>query len=340
MRFLPVLAFVLCLFTASSQDASEKLEAIFGEIASYQEQLNPQDSLWAGHHLKGPFSRIDAAYYDKIRSDYQKFIFRLNGVLNKDLSPQEAISKQLMLYSLEDTDADIRYKMYLIPMNAEGGFYGSLSRVLNTLPFQHAEHYQDYLNWLPDYAVWMEDHIQLMREGIRLGIVAPKVVVHNNISQVQSWLPATYSESVFFKPFLEIPKNIDPKVADALRKKAERIIQNDILSAYKKLDSFLRNEYLDAAPEKPGILYLPNGKEYYENRVRHFTTLDITPDSVHAIGLREVARIKGLMLDIIEELEFEGSFDDFYEFLRTDPQFYPKTPQELLEPGRLVKQKG
>ena len=157
-----------------------------------------------------------------------------------------------MLYALEDKNAEVQYKMYLIPLSAEGGFYGGMSRVLDRLPYNNVADYLDYLNWLPSYAVWLEDHIDLMKEGVQLGIVAPKVVINNNISLLKPWLPDSYMGSIFYKPFLQMPQGISPEEAEVLRQKAQAVISYEVLPVYKKLDNFLRTEYLNASPDMPG----------------------------------------------------------------------------------------
>jgi uncharacterized protein (DUF885 family) len=340
MKFILILPFLLFTYKVVSQESATELNRIFEEIDYYNDTLDPQDSLWRGYHVKVPFSKIDVAYYDNKKLQYEQFISKLEDLKEQTLSAQESISKQLMIYSLQNTIAQVRYKMYLIPLNAEGGFYEGIASALDRLPFKSAEDYDNYLHWLPHYARWMEDHLNLMKEGIRLGIVAPKTVIENNISLLRSWLPDAFDQSKFYQPISSMSDAIDSKEAEKIRKKANKIITGEIIPAYKNLDIFLRTEYLDASPEMPGIMYLPGGKEYYENRVRFYTTLDITPDSVHAVGLQEVARIQLLMVEIIKELDFKGSFDEFYDFLRTDEQFYPKTPQELLNRAAWLSKKA
>jgi uncharacterized protein (DUF885 family) len=197
-----------------------------------------------------------------------------------------------------------------------------------------------YLKWLPRYVDWMDAHLDLMKQGIKEGIVAPRTVIENNRVLLQPWLTEDLEKSFFYAPFLKMPADIDSVKAEVLREKAQRIIRKKVHPAYLKLDVFLEKQYLKASPELPGISAVPGGKAYYENRVAHYTTLDISPDSVYETGLQEVARIKALMEAIVKELEFEGSFEEFYTFLRTDPQFYPQSPQELLNRAAWLSKKA
>lgn len=340
MKFILIIPLLLFTSNILSQESSTALNKIFDEIAHYNETIDPQDSLWQGNHLTVSFSKIDVAYYNDRKLQCERFISRLNEIPEQNLSAQELISKKLMIYSLQNTLAQVDFKMFLIPLNAEGGFYEKISSTLSKLPFRSIQDYHNYLSWLPDYVGWIEKHIALMKDGIRVGIVAPKTVIQNNIALLKPWLSDSFNQSVFYKPIASMPEDIDPKEAENIRKKAKMIISDKIIPAYKNLDAFLQTTYLEASPEMPGVMYLPGGKAYYENRVKFYTTLDITPDSVHEVGLQEVARIKVLMVDIIKELDYEGSFAEFYEFLRTDEQFYAKSPQELLNRAAWLSKKA
>src|SRR5690554_5616991 len=169
MKYTIILALVLFSFAAISQESKTELNVILEEISDYNTTLDPQDSLWRGYHVNGPFSKMDASYYNSKKVKYEGFISKLQNLKESDLSEQESISKQLMMYKLQNTIDDVRYKMYLIPMTAEGGFYSGVGRSLGRLPFKTAKDYMDYLQWLPQYAHWMDEQLNLMKEGIRLG---------------------------------------------------------------------------------------------------------------------------------------------------------------------------
>jgi len=334
------LSLILLSFNISAQETSSVLSQIFTEAEQYEETLSPEDSLYRGFHLKGAFSTpSEAAAIDESKK-YDEFIARLDKVSNEDLSRQEYISKQVMKLKLENALSIIQYKMYMIPINAEGGFYRHINWAMDRLPFNSMQDYEDYLSWLPNYVVWMEEHLKLMQSGIKEGIVAPNIVILNNLKLLEQWIPDDFKEHPFYKPLDQIPENLSKKEVDKLRLTAQDIISNRIIPVYKKIDTFLRTEYLNASPDEPGVINMTNGKAFYENRIRYFTTLSITPDSVHLLGLQEVERIKRMMLDIIDETEFEGSFDDFIAFLRTDEQFYAKTPQEILSYAAWLSKKA
>ncbi|MDH5367051.1 MAG: DUF885 domain-containing protein, partial [Cyclobacteriaceae bacterium] len=340
MKKLFFISILFLSINSYSQTASTKLNEIFSDVDKFEHSINPQDSLYRGLHIKGKFSEVTETTALVKYERYQKFITRLNEVSDSELTRQEFISKQVMLLKLGNIISSVKYNMFMIPLNAEGGFYMWINRVLNRLPFKSVNDYDDYLHWLPSYVNWLEDHLKLMQKGISIGVVAPKVVINNNIKLLEPWVIDDFNKSPFYKPINQIPENWDQKEAEKLRAKAQEIISKQVIPLYKKIDTFLRTDYLIASPNEPGVKFLNNGKAYYVDRVNYYTTLPMTPDSVHILGLQEVDRIKKLMLAIIKETEFDGSFEDFIAFLRTDEQFYAKTPQELLNHAAWLSKKA
>lgn len=334
------LSFLMVSVATYAQHKNELLNHIFSDIEKFETSLNPQDSLYRGLHIKGGFRAVNEASFRSESERYQQFITRLNTLPNNELSKQEYISKQVMLLRLENFVSSVKYHMYMIPMDAEGGFYRYISDALKGLPFNSVQDYQNYLLWLPDYVMWLEDHLKLMQKGITLGVVAPKTVIKNNRALLEPWLAEEFAENPFYQPLKQIPEHWDPQIAETLRQNAKDLITREIIPTYKKIDTFLRTDYSNASPKEPGVMYLTRGKEYYEDRVKYYTTLPLSPDSIHALGLQEVARIKAQMVDVVKEIGFQGSFDEFLTYLRTDEQFYAKTPQELLQRAAWLSKKS
>lgn len=317
---------------------SEALSKLFDSIEKFRGG-SPQDALYRGQHPHGKWT--SGSYeYQKAKSDSLKYYCTaLESINEASLSNQEKISKAIMLISLHDQMDEFNYKMILIPFNAEGGFYNQLSYSLSGLPFNNAENYHDYLAWLPNYEIVLQENLALMKQGIREGIVAPKIIVKNTLELLKPWAVEDYRQSPFYVPIANMPETINEKDRATIKKKGEKVI-GDLLATYKTLNTFFAHEYMAAAKEEPGISFVPGGKEYYENRVRHFTTLPLSPDSIHELGLVEVTRIRDAMDKIIKEVKFDGSFADFVQFLRTDSQFYAKTPQELLSYASWLSKKA
>lgn len=324
--------------TDRSQGAkNEELSRLFDAIATFE--ISAQDSLYRGYHPKTAwFSDSFEAQVQRADS-VKKFRDAIESIPESTLSFQEQISRTVMLIKLNDQIASVEHKMVLIPFNAEGGFYNGISFALGRLPFKTVKDYYDYLAWLPNYTKAIGENEALMRMGLAEGIVAPKKIVENNLNLLKPWVVSDYKESPFFGPLKQMPATFNETDRSALEQKSEQVL-SELMTAYRNVSDLFTGEYLAASRDKPGISFVPGGKEYYENRVRHYTTLPLTADSVHNLGLSEVARIRASMEKIISDLKFKGSFADFLKFLRTDDRFYAKTPQELINYASWLSKKA
>lgn len=313
------------------------LTAVFKAIEMFS--AAPEDSLYRGKHPQGKWSSNSFEARTAHADSLQLFVNQLEAIADESLSEQEKISKAVMLINLRDQIDDVKYKMILIPFNAEGGFYNQLAYSLNRLPFKTVKDYEDYLAWLPNYQTVLEENMALMKKGMEEGIVAPEIIIQNTLDLLKPWAVDDYRQSAFYTPIANMPESISSEDKERILRQSEDVI-GKLLATYKTVQTFFANEYRAAAPEKPGIAFVPNGKEYYENRVRHYTTLPLSPDSIHALGLSEVARIRKGMDDVMKEVKFKGSYADFLQFLRTDKQFYPNSPQELLNYAAWLSKKA
>lgn len=338
LRFFQYIFLSMICLCAVGQESAE-LESIFAEINQIQEKYQQPNPIYQGQHPER-FSYIQAMSKVLEADELKPLLQRLEDLTATSLTEQQEINREIRILQLRDQIAEVSFETYLIPFNSEGGFFNRPSFFLSNLPFETASDYQDYLNWLPSFAEYLFYNQKLLRQGIEEGIQAPKVIVMNAVALLQPWTTTEVSNHPFYQPFHAFPTSVEPKAKAVLIAKAKRVISNEIIPAYQKLEQFFKEEYLTAAPEKVGISEITNGSAYYENRVRHFTTLDMTPDSVFNIGKAEVARIRALMEDIVEELGYEGTFADFIQFLRTDPQFYPSSGQELLNYAAWLSKKA
>ena len=223
---------------------------------------------------------------------------------------------------------------------ADSGFHSRLLRAADGVVFRNALDYENFLERLRAVPEHIEQHIENMRAGITDGFVAPAVVLDSVLPTVAAPADASVEESAFFQPFARIPSGIDDTERARLESDAREVIGQQVLPAFRRLAEFLDEEYRPHARESLGASELPRGRDYYRQRIRAMTTLDLSPQDIHAIGLAEVARIRSEMLQIVEELEFEGGIDAFVNFLRTDPRFYAETEEELLSKASLIAKKA
>jgi uncharacterized protein (DUF885 family) len=240
---------------------------------------------------------------------------------------------------IEDGLAEYEFNDHLIPITAESGFHTGFARLPERVPLATTKDYENYISRLEAFGDYADQYMTLMREGIANGYVLPRVTLEGYDSTIRPHVVAEATESVFWKPFEKFPNTVSAADHERLRESGLTAIRETVVPAYRAFLDFMLEEYIPACRSTLGASELPNGNDYYAYLVRHHTTLDITPAEVHEIGLAEVARIRGEMMAIIEELGFEGDFVDFLEFLRTDSQFFVETPEELLMEASFIAKK-
>jgi uncharacterized protein (DUF885 family) len=315
----------------------DQLISLFDTIEKFDE--SSEDSVSRGFHPKGAWSSIAESAQQQRADSLEKFIEHVKAIADASLDEQDRISKQLMIMDLQDQVDYIRFRMYLIPFNAEGGFYNSMGYSFSRLPFKTVDDYNGYLGWLPNYEKRLRENFDLLKQGVKDGIIAPKVIVNNTLALMKPYVVSDYKQLMFYTPLATLPESMNETDRQSVLQKAEAVVSS-LQRTYQEIYDYIGSEYLQAAREQPGISFVPGGKAYYENRVHHFSTLPLTPDSVHNLGLAEVAGIRAAMEEIIKDVNFKGSFADFLKFLRTDPQFYAKTPQELLSYAAWLSKKA
>ncbi len=217
-----------------------------------------------------------------------------------------------------------------MPINQRGGVQ-SLESVAESLRLDSVADYEDWLTRMRGVPAYIEQTMALQEEGRKEGYMPPRILMERIPAQISQQLVENSADSPFYGAFREMPESIPEAEQGRLRAAAAAIIDEEIVPAYRRFERYFNTRYLPASRDSIGASELPNGKAYYEFRTRHFTTTEMTPDEIHRLGLDEVSRIRAEMQLIIDELEFDGDFDEFLHFLRTDPQFYYDDPDELFE---------
>jgi len=269
----------------------------------------------------------------------QSILDRLNKFDPNELSVQSRINRALALHELKNEIARIKYKAFLIPFNADSGFHSDYASLPSQMPFQARHDFDNYIERMRKGPAYFRQQIELLKLGIQDGYTLPRIVMNGFDISTKSHIVNHWEKSVFYAPFQKRSEKIAPDQWQALLKAGQNAIMDSVVAAYQLLDNFLLNEYIPNARTTTGASDLPNGKEFYESQVQYFTTLDITPDEAHQIGLTEVARIKNKMEAIIKLTGFNGNFKAFLKFLRTDKRFYAKTPEQLLKEAAYICKK-
>lgn len=296
-------------------------------IESYQSYLDDNKDR---HKVSWPKNSPEAlaAKHKK----YQDFLSQLSKIDIKELSTQNQINHELLLLIIEDELYNYEYGSHLFPLSAEGGFIISMLYATRGKKLSSDSDGEDYIKKLKDLKRYIDQQIGWMRQGLDDNKVMPKLVVKNCLEVLRN---AVSDDAKFLmKPF------DDSSINENLRIQAEKLKTQELVPWLKKLEKFLEEEYLPRTYEQVGISNNTDGKAYYEQRVRYFTTLDMTPQEVYDVGKQEVARIRKEMETIIAELDYDGDFASFIKFLREDPRFYADTPQELLNHAAWLSMKA
>lgn len=279
-----------------------------------------------------PFSSLENTnkFYQLEADRAQQFITEINNASLENLTETAQISKELLLFVLQDKIDRNTYKMHLNPITNEIAFHLNLGK-MGAKTLKNKEEIQNYLNDLDSLNKKIDYHISLLRAGVKLGISQPKAVFNNYSFTYDKHIVDNVKESQFYQPFLNLPNSLSFQEKDSIIAIAQKSVQKNAIEKYKEIKLFFEEEYFPNTRKALGVNTTPNGTSFYQNRINYYTTSNnYTAEDIHQIGLQEVARIKKAMQKIIDELGFEGSFTDFLQFLRTDQQFYPKTAKELM----------
>jgi len=322
MNYLKIISIVLFLIVSCKQNKSTNSSAELNKIIKTYQDHKGYDK---EEYPLGLFTKK----YFKAEADFaSQQLKRLDEISNVSLTETENISLELLKFKLQETIDYNSFERYLNPLLSDAGFHVSLPYMVRPLTnYKQTKKYLNKLNALPNY---VDQYLVLIKEGLDKGVSQPKVIFNGYESTYDTHINTTIEDSFFYSPFKNLPESLSDTQKDSVLNAAKAIIESKVIPQFKRIKEFFETEYLPKTRTTIGISEIPNGKDYYQNRIDYYTTLNLTADEIHQIGLDEVTRIKTEMLKIIEEVGFKGSFAGFLKFLRTDKQFYAKTPDELL----------
>jgi len=276
-----------------------------------------------------PLGLFTKDYYKSEAEFAQSKLEELSKIDVSGLTETEQISFELLKFVLQDKIDFYKFECYLNPILSDAGFHTNLT--YNVKPFTNYNQVKDYLKKLNAIPEFVNQHIVNLREALDKGISQPRVIFNGYESSYNDHIVENYEDSFYYSPFKNLPENLTEVQKDSILTVAKQTVENVVIQEFNRIKHFFDTEYLPKTRTSIGALNLPNGEAFYQNRINFYTTsTKYTADDIHQIGLSEVARIKEEMQKIIKDLNFKGSFADFLQFLRTDEQFYAKTPKALL----------
>ena len=339
-RFTVSILTLFFLTGCAGENPDKAFQNILDEAWSFRIEENPLFATNVGVHTTNDRLPSNSQADINRRAQFWEMILeRLDTLELSSMGEKEQINYRIFRRIVEDRIRDFKFKGYLMPFNADSGFHIGLASLPRRVPLQTVEDYENYIARLKVILSYMEYLIALMREGIKTGMTVPQVVLNGYNVTIETHVVDNPEESVFYEPFHDIPESVPAGEHGRLKRSGRTAVLNSAIKGYSRFLSFFQDEYYPNARQTIGASEYPNGDDYYQYRVNHFTTLELTPEEIHNVGLGEVERIKKEMMAVIAEVGFEGSFEEFLNFLRTDRQFYAKTPEALLKEASFIAKK-
>lgn len=325
-------ALTLTVFaTACGTNPTAEFHRFVDDWWAFELAIDPTRATGVGEHRYDalmPFVNPDslAVYADRRRG----FAARLAAIPTDRLSSQDRVSHAMAAAEIDESIKEFEFGSYRLPILADDGFHIGFARQPSQFRFASVQDYRNYLARLAAYPRYSRENIANMRRGIETGFTMPRIVLDGYEATIAAHVVDSAPGTVFWEPFTRFPAAVPSDSQSAILAAARRVIVDSVAMAYREFLDFMVDEYRPKARASIGASAWPEGATYYDWLVRKFTTLPLTADSVHRLGLSEVTRIRSEMDRVMAETGFRGSFGEFLTFLRTDPRFYPKTADELM----------
>ncbi len=327
-----VAAALLWAGPAHAQNASQALAQLFEDERAFVWREDPLTATGDGvRDYDDRLPSVTPAAYARRAAQDRTFLTRLRAIDRAQLTHQEQVSYDLFAFMVGQRVQLARYNEWRLPMNSDSGFYSEILQLHANHDPRTVRHYETYIARLNDVPRYFREHTENMRQGVREGFTLPAEIVGGVRDVIAGWAFTNVDATDWWRPFADFPDTVPAAERDRLAAAGRDAIANAVIPAFREFQAFFVNEYAPQARRTIAATRLPNGRAYYADLVRYYTTLpNATPQQVHRTGLAEVARIRREMEAIVREVGFDGSFAEFLTFLRTDPQFYPQTAEELL----------
>lgn len=303
----------------------------------YQQSSPFNDPEEGGNNGKLP--NLSPAFLAKQNKKRENIYRALINIDADELNPDNQINNAVLTYILKNQLDSYKNKEHYMPLTAESGFHVWIANISQQVNLKSEQDYQDYLSKLRALPHYFEQQIAWMNLGIEEGITQPKIVLKDFEQSIIAFIKEDITDSGYYKPFKNMSTYVPLETQKNIQEEAQQIIAKQVMPTYQKYYDYMVNRYQPHARNDIAATSLPNGKNYYQNRVEHYTTIDITAKQVHQKGLEEVKRIRAEMDEIIKQVEFDGNFKAFVDFLRNDEQFYAKTPIDLLKEASYIAKK-
>ena len=332
MKFgFPVAVIAACMIVAplqAQESTDDRLSALTDEYYDYQlgqyHQIEEANGSTApGSELASVTPEANMARAEQMRA----FLARLDALDRSALSASAQVDAEVFRTLLEADIGDAKFREWEMPFDSDSNFWSYLAP---SSGFTTVEEYERYISRMRDVPRYFDEHIANARAGLARGFSVPRVTLDGRDASIASNVVEDPEQSPFWKAFADMPQRIPAAEAERLKAEGRAAISQSVSPAYAELLAFFRDEYLPETRTELAAEKMPEGPAYYQQQIEQYTTLDLTAEEIHEIGLSEVARITAEMEEVKAEAGFDGTLAEFITFLRTDPQFVADTPDELM----------
>jgi prolyl oligopeptidase len=323
--------------SAMPENTVNELNGMYKEY--WEEYLvnRPTRATYMGdHRYNDKLEDLSEEAYQASIDSYRDYLRRLSGFDPDVLEGQDRLNYLLFKRLLEVRIEGSRFRPYLMPVSQQGGPHISFPQIVTYHPFKTVKDYEDYTKRLDAFPDQIEQVIANMEKGMASDLVRSRVVVEEMVPQIETLIIDSPEKSPFYEPLSEFPEDVTDDERARIRGEVERAIMESIVPAYQDLLVFIGDRYIHESREEVGIWALPEGAERYSFAIKQYTTMEMSPEEIHEIGLGELERIREEMEKIRMEVGFRGDLGEFIIYLRSDPQFYHSSPSDLMEGFREI----
>ena len=314
----------------AADDSNARLEALFQSEWERGLRENPLSATYLGdHRYDDRWPDLSPAALAKSNAADKAVLAALAGYDAASLTEANRLNRDLFRRLYQNSADAYAWGLQYMQINQRGGVQ-TASEVAELIDFRTAKDYENWIARLNGIGTYVDQNIALLAEGAKRGIVQPKVIMQRIPDQIAKQVVADPEKSPFWQPFSTMPDDMPAAEQERFRAAGRKAITGTVVPAYQRLQAFFNDTYLPASQANVGVWALPGGDQWYQSRAAWFTTTNLTPDQIHEIGLKEVARIRGEMQKVIEQVGFKGTFEEFLHYLRTDPKFHYTDPKQLL----------
>jgi uncharacterized protein (DUF885 family) len=322
---------------AVADEADDAFVKLYTDMWEYALNEDPLFATSVGdHRANDKLPLVSLADSARRNAQDRTFQQRLEAIDRNALSPTNQVNYDILARQLREDIAEFQFQSHLTPISNRSGFHIEFPELRRDVPLVTVRDFESYIARLRAFDAYAAGYIELLRAGIAAERTLPAVILRGYEPTIETHIVDDPKRSLLYEPLVDLPPTVPESEHERLRDAAQAAIRSGVVAGYRRFRDFMRDEYVPSARGSIGASALPDGRDFYRHRVRKYTTLDITPEEVHKTGLAEVARIRAEMQEIMRQVEFDGDFAEFVEYLRNEPKFYAETPEGLMKEAALI----